>query len=166
MLVHDTTCRVGAMYPSWHVCIMVVGHAFEQLHRALHCAGSRRTSCTTRGRRCCVLDVVVAIVVAVALCCRGHRCRVIVVAVAVRLQLRLCCHCRSCCRGRRWRCHSHPGRVIVVAFVVLWARGSRVEQVWKPRPEDGCDRRTCLALPVTSPTAQRPSNCSDTQRRH
>src|SRR6266851_6424583 len=85
------------------------------------------------------------------------------------LRLWLCCHCRSCCRGRRWRCRSHPGRVIVVAFVVLWARGlrgSRVEQVWKPHPEDECDRRTCLALPVTSPTAQRPSNCFVAQQLH
>jgi len=113
MLIYDTTCGVGAMYASWHVYIMVVGHAFEhrcfeQLHRALHCAGSRRTSCTARGRRGCgrivvaivsaswpsslcprrcgrVEVVVVAIVVAVALCCHGHRCRVILVAVVLSL---------------------------------------------------------------------------------
>ena len=60
--------------------------------------------------------------------CRCHKCgggRVVVVITSL-----LCPRCCDlveivvvalCCRGHRWRCHSHPGRVIVVAFAVVLA---------------------------------------------
>ncbi len=107
MLIHDTACRVGATYASWHVCIMVVGHAFEQLHRALHCAGSRRTSCTTRGRRGCG-RIVVAIVSSSwpsSLCpkCCGHDCGRAVLSWPS-LSCTSCCDC---------------GCVVIVAVVVV-----------------------------------------------